>query len=106
MNLYKLSQNINNGYDTYDSCIVAAETEEEAREIHPSSFVTHYRGGAWYGTYSQTCSTPEKRGVEYSFGYNASWVKPSEINKIIVELIGKASKGTKKGLILSSFNAG
>ncbi len=38
MNLYLLSQNVNDGYDTYDSCVVAAESADEARTITPSSF--------------------------------------------------------------------
>ncbi len=32
MKLYKISQNINNNYDTYDSAIVCAENEDEARK--------------------------------------------------------------------------
>ena len=35
MNLYLISQNRNNGYDTYDSAVVAAESEEKARMIRP-----------------------------------------------------------------------
>lgn len=35
LKLWKLSQSMNNGYDTYDSCIVAAYTEEEAKNISP-----------------------------------------------------------------------
>jgi hypothetical protein len=35
MNLYLISQSINNGYDTYGSAVVAAETEEMARHMHP-----------------------------------------------------------------------
>lgn len=37
MNLYLITQEVNNNYDTYDSAVVAAETEDEARAIHPSS---------------------------------------------------------------------
>lgn len=33
MNLYLISQDVNNDYDTYDSAVVAAESEEEARGI-------------------------------------------------------------------------
>jgi hypothetical protein len=32
MNIYKLSQTVNNDYDTYDSAVVVAESEEAARE--------------------------------------------------------------------------
>ncbi len=35
MKLWKLSQDWSGNYDTYDSCVVAAETEEEARAMHP-----------------------------------------------------------------------
>lgn len=36
MNLYLISQDVYTGYDTYDSAVVAADTEEEARLIHPA----------------------------------------------------------------------
>lgn len=32
--LYKIWQKVNNGYDTYDSAVVCAESEEEARNTH------------------------------------------------------------------------
>lgn len=35
MNLYKISQDVNDGWDTFDSAIVAAKSEEDARNIHP-----------------------------------------------------------------------
>jgi hypothetical protein len=38
MNLYLVSQDINTGYDTYDSMIVSAESEIDARNIHPSCY--------------------------------------------------------------------
>ena len=37
MKLYKIWQEVNNDYDTYDSAIVCAENEEEAKAIHPSN---------------------------------------------------------------------
>lgn len=57
MNIYRISQTENSGYDTYDSAIVLAETEDEARNIHPggSDFVIH---GTW-------ASHPEQVAVEY-----------------------------------------
>lgn len=36
MKLFLLSQNSNTGYDTFDSCVVIAESEEIARTITPS----------------------------------------------------------------------
>lgn len=83
MNIYHLSQNICNGYETYSDCIVAAETNKKAKEIHPS---TYAKGKWWDGNH-----------------YLGSWVKPKYV---IAEFIGKAKKGTKSGLICASFNAG
>lgn len=37
MNLYLVSQRDNRGCDTYDSCVVVASSEEEARNIHPGN---------------------------------------------------------------------
>jgi hypothetical protein len=36
MNLYLISQDENNDYDTFDSAVVCCETEEEARIMPPS----------------------------------------------------------------------
>lgn len=44
MNLYRLKQDTNNDYDTFDSAIVAAENEEDARNIAVGS-VGKY--GSW-----------------------------------------------------------
>ena len=35
MNLYYVWQDENNDYDTYDSFVVCAENEEEAKNTHP-----------------------------------------------------------------------
>lgn len=80
MNLYLLTQDESTGYDTYDSVVVAAKSEDEARKIHPSEWVDGWdnSGGDW-------CSSPES---------------------VTVKMIGKAVKGTQAGVVLSSFNAG
>jgi len=36
LKLWIIEQEENGGYDTYDSAVVAAMTEEEAKRIHPS----------------------------------------------------------------------
>lgn len=77
--LWIISQDENRNYDTYDSAVVAAETEAEARVTMPSEGETFgKRYGAW-------CSSPKA---------------------VKVELIGTAVAGTKAGVILASFNAG
>ena len=78
MNIYKISQEANTGYDTYDSAIVAAETEEDARNISPD-------GGDWKIRWGYWCQFP---------------------HQVEVELIGTAKDGTEAGVILASFNAG
>ena len=82
MNLYRISQDVNNGYDTYDSAVVAAKNEAAAKETHPN-------GGRWQGTDS---------GAWCTWAYDLDDVK--------VELIGTAVPGTEPGVIVASFNAG
>jgi hypothetical protein len=62
MKLYLLSQDVNNDYDTYDSAVVAAETETEAQKIEvgttndfptwakPKDVKVEYLGEAQEGT--------------------------------------------------------
>lgn len=79
-NIYKVSQDINNGYDTYDSMIVIAKDVDEARKIHPDNY---WDVEDWMDIY---------------------WVPYKDINKLEVELIGVTSK--EVGVVLASFNAG
>jgi hypothetical protein len=78
MKLFLLSQNENNGCDTYDSAVVAAEDEESAKQINIDSSL-------WGSEYSSWCSSPDKVNVEY---------------------LGEAAEGILSGIILASFNAG
>jgi hypothetical protein len=95
-NLYLISQDLVDGYDTYDSAVVSAKDEDEARMIHPSQFVTHHKDGKWMGTY-------RKDGGEYE-NESSDWVKFRDIGYVAVKFLGKTELGS--GLILSSFNAG
>ena len=81
MNLYLISQSVNKGYDTYDSAVVCAKSAKEAQRTHPS------------GSPMYTATKPDIW----------AWCSPEAVE---VELIGKAKKGTKKGVICASFNAG
>lgn len=83
MKLWRISQTVNNDYDTYSDAVVAANTRTEARHIHPSG----YRDDAWW----------RKDGSFYT------WALPEQVK---VELLGTAKKGTKAGIICSSFHAG
>ncbi len=77
LKLFLISQEENNEYDTYDSAIVVAESEEEAKTIHPSGY-----------------------GGEDSWTSNLDKIK-------VIELGYLTTKEFEKGdVVCSSFNAG
>ncbi len=82
MNIYKLSQQENCGWDTFDSIVVCANSPEDAKNINPHG-----------KSFDSDSSIP----------YN-DWAKSKEAIKC--ELIGKANKDVERGVILASFNAG
>lgn len=86
MNIYKLSQNINNSYDTYDSMIVVAETEQQAKLLHPDML-----------------RFPEFKGC-WDF---CGWISLDQIDFIQIELVGIAiTTFMTPCVICASFNAG
>ena len=93
-NIYKLSQDTNNGYDTYDSAIVVADNEEDAKMIAPDEHHIMLDNHKWFHKYGT--------GDLVSSDYD-EWADYKDIK---VELIGVADDRTEKGLILGSFNAG
>ena len=97
MNIYKVEQNWNNGYDAYSNFICIAESEQAARETYPTEYVTHGRDGKWYGTNS--------KGVEYEEDFS-DWVSFSDIERLTVTLIGAASINQKKGVVCVSYRPG
>ncbi len=101
MKLYLVSRKDSIGYDEYDSVVVAAENEADARMIHPSEYVTHYKDGKWYGTYSNSLIEYEADNSAFS-----SWVLLSEVLNLHVQYLGEADASIQKGVILASHNAG
>lgn len=90
MNLYLISQSVNTDYDTYDSAVVAAITEDRARRIHP--------GGDERDNWRE--DGPEDQWTDWARG---AWCSaPSQVK---AELIGVAFQ-EHEGVILASFNAG
>ncbi len=82
LKLYLISQDTNNGYDTFDSAVVCAKNEKIAQTIHP------FKGLNWDGVKEDYDTWCDAKDVE------------------VVEL-GKANKNQKEGdVICSSFNAG
>jgi hypothetical protein len=88
--------------------IVCCENEDEARRIHPriglpSSFDENEmcwisKSGIKYGKYEEK---------ECDYGYLDEWVYGKDIHTSLkVELLGTAKKGSKKDIVLASYNAG
>ena len=78
MKLYLLSQDVNDNYDTYDSCVVVAESEEDAVTMKP------------HDMYSL-----------FDCGLNDMWC---EIKDVQVEYLGETK--LERGVVCASFNAG
>lgn len=83
MNLYHISQDEYDSYDTYSDAVVAARSAKVAATISPT-------GG--------NERIPSERN------YYGHWT--NDPNKVSVEYIGKAKRGTKEGVICASFHAG
>jgi len=86
MNLYKLIQIDNNDYDTFDSAIVIAPSEEVAVLVHPRHGLLSENDPLWDENYS-------------------SWVHHSNVTATLIG-IADPSFGTEPYVILASFNAG
>jgi hypothetical protein len=87
MKLWLIWQNKNSEYDSYDSAVVAAETEEAARMMHPGRFSSENYDKPWDG---------QDEGW-------SSWCAAKDVN---VEYLGEAKEGQMADVIVSSFNAG
>jgi hypothetical protein len=81
MNLYLLTQDDREDYDTYDSVVVCAESEADAVTIYPNNY-----GTSW--------NTSEYR----------SWALTPDL--VEAEYLGQAHDNLKRGVVLASFNAG
>ena len=96
MKLWLISQNENNNYDTYDSAVVAAETEEEARHTYPDNWglpEAKWNGSTWLQYLKGG------RVLEYD---SRTWTTP---NHVKVQFLADGYEGPP-GTICASFNAG
>ena len=82
MNLYHISQDEVDGWDTYDSAVVCAADEVAARNMHPHDGSplkdAKYASNTW-------CASPEF---------------------VTVKFLGAAAPGVGEGVVCASFNAG
>jgi hypothetical protein len=84
--LYKISQTVNNGYDTYSDAVVCAESEEKAKYIFPR--IGGSKDTKWWKD-------------NFCISY---WSRPKDVH---VEEIGIANDNIELGsVICSSFRAG
>lgn len=80
LKIWRIWQDEDGGYDSYDSAVVIAEDEASARQIHP-----HGGNDQWIKSYAGWASTPDN---------------------VNAELIGEALPGAEIGVVVASFNAG
>ena len=93
VNLYLLTQTANRDYHTFDSCVVAAHTTEEAQRISP----------AYNHVWSDEGWRDAKSGDLIPKGYGTyPWAHPSEVK---VRFLGVATASVRAGEVLcSSYN--
>jgi len=91
LKLYKISQAVNTEYDTYDSAVVVAENEEDARTTHPSG-----SGAKW-----------DNECEEWGDGEGTEIWEWSTPKNVKVEFVGIPDERFKSGdVVCASFNAG
>ena len=84
MKIYLISQDVNDYYDTYDSAVVIAANEEQARNTYPGD--------------------EDGRDIDFNNCWDSgNWVKSP--NDVTVEYIGETDIQERR-VICSSFNAG
>lgn len=89
MNIYLITQHVHNDYDTYDSAVVYAASEEEARNIHPSG-----RNECWV----------KEQDSSYWIG---SWCRPEDVVVLLLSTNVLATHEEQiKQIICASYNAG
>jgi hypothetical protein len=82
LHIFLLNQNTNNKYDTYESAVVIAKNEEEARLIHPDGNIFTF-----------------KREWDMR-----SWVSPDQVK---VQLVGVAGHNWQEGdVVIANYHSG
>jgi hypothetical protein len=103
LNLYLVKQNVNNGYDTYDSMVVVAKNADDAKRMHPCPYVTHLKDDEWMGRYTGG----DQIGQEYIISSD-NWIPAYRVSEVFVKFLGSADpiQYQKPQVIITSFNAG
>jgi hypothetical protein len=95
--LWKLSQDENDGYDTYDSAVVVAKNEYEARLIHPTGDELQWDEKQWTWLWA-----PDESDYGGDMG---GWAAPRDVKAV---LVGDANSGilSDGDVVCASFHAG
>lgn len=99
LNIYLVERTDEIDWDEYKSFVVCCETEQDARETFPDSsvpFIFDNSLKTWIDPINKT------RELKYHL---QSWISGRFLHSLNITFIGIAD-AVKKGVILSSFNAG
>lgn len=88
MKLWLLKQSAVTGYDTYDSCVVVADTEDQAKDMHPCTYDSKFLS---------------KAGTKTTPIWYYDWARSA--NEVTATYLGEAEDGTRR-VVCASFNAG
>ena len=93
LKLWKLSQDVSSGYETYDSAVVVSCGHSAASMIHPVGDKVHWNGTDWLWADDNS-----------EFGMDC-WANPVDVK---VVLVGEANPGLfdEGDVVCASFNAG
>lgn len=91
LNIYRISQTVNDGYDTYSDAVVVAKRMKEAQVMHPAG--SNY---VW----------DKKRGWLLQGKFESCTGDWAPANQVKVEKIGRTNIIKEPCIVLASFHAG
>lgn len=107
MNLYLISQGEETGYHAFLTAVVAAESEEAARYIHPATYEQHDSSGDAKERYriDSEGNTQVRFMASFAPVRYGAW-EPDDlywcrhVSAVTVRYIGKAAEGIEAGTVL------
>lgn len=102
MKLYKVTRTDEIDLDSFDSMVVAANSDHEASLMHPNQNVATHDTYTWKQTENRWIHHYQN-AVREGTNYDDSWTDPATVK---VQFIGKTEQYKVPTVILASFNAG
>ena len=102
--LWKLSQEVNNDYGTYDSAVVVSACPAKAKLIHPARYSDTGEPIFWFDTEDECWRRHDDSSALMAL--SGEWAQPEDIK---VECVGQACEGRQFAegyVVLASYNAG